>query len=314
MSQKIILDKNILIQKYKDERLSQRKIANYFHCSVDTVVRNLREYNIESNNNSDYHNDNIRLTDKQIEVLNGAMLGDGALAKTVGNPYLHYTSSSKQHVAFVKSFFDNCITKKCIASSKYFDKRTNKTYKRFSFRTSRDAGFLQIYYRWYKSGHKSIPMDLLLTPLTCLIWYIGDGCICHSHNKPTNIKLATQCFDKEELETIILPQLKQFEAQLRKADVGKNGKQQYSISIPRRKIKMFLMYIGECPFEDYAYKWDIQDYIRNYESFESHKHNEQQFCDMYRNGMTYYAIAKHFNITPNAVKYYLIKNNLYKQL
>ena len=39
-----------------------------------------------------------------------------------------------------------------------------------------------------------------------------------------------------------------------------------------------------------------------------------EFCEMYKNGMTYYAIAKHFNIEPNAVKYYLKKHNLYQNL
>ena len=29
--------------------------------------------------------------------------------------------------------------------------------------------------------------------------------------------------------------------------------------------------------------------------------------------MTYYAIGKQFGIEPNAVKYYLIKNNIYKK-
>ena len=32
---------------------------------------------------------------------------------------------------------------------------------------------------------------------------------------------------------------------------------------------------------------------------------------MYKTGLTYYAIAKHFGIEPNAVKYYLKKNDLY---
>ena len=29
--------------------------------------------------------------------------------------------------------------------------------------------------------------------------------------------------------------------------------------------------------------------------------------------MTYYAIAKQFGIEPNVVKYYLVKNNIYKK-
>ena len=56
--------------------------------------------------------------------------------------------------------------------------------------------------------------------MTCLIWYIGDGGICNSskHNGQF-IKLATNCFDKEEQESILLTQLIDFDARLCK--VGK---------------------------------------------------------------------------------------------
>lgn len=44
MSEKIILNKNELYQKYIIEGLSQKDTAKYFNCSIDTVVRNLKEY------------------------------------------------------------------------------------------------------------------------------------------------------------------------------------------------------------------------------------------------------------------------------
>ena len=89
--------------------------------------------------------------------------------------------------------------------------------------------------------------------MTCLIWYIGDGGICHG-KQTENIKLATQCFLKEEQETILLPQLQQFEATFMKGDIGSDGQRQYFIYIPHRKEEDFLKYIGDCPFDDYKYK------------------------------------------------------------
>ena len=133
--------------------------------------------------------------------------------------------------------------------------------------------------------------------------------ICHS-NRSECIKLSTQCFSKEEQEEILLPQLSQFEATLMKAGVGKNQQRQYYIYIPHRKEKEFLDYIGECPFDDYLYKWRISEYKNKVPK--NHQSKEKEFCEMYLSGMTYYAIAKSFGIEPNAVKHYLIKNGLYK--
>ena len=245
------------------------------------------------------------MTAIQKEVLNGALLGDGCLYlhKNAVNANFQYTSKSRQHVEFVTSFLKDQWSGKGITGDSYFDKRTNKTYYRFSYRTYVNKTFTNEYYRWYISGVKIIPHDLILTPLTCLIWYLGDGCINRA-NRSEFIKIATHCFAKEDLEGILLPQLKNFEASLIKAKDD-----QYFIYIPHRMEELFLNYIGECPFSDYEYKWNYKKY--KYSLPKNHKGYEKDFCNMFMQGMTYYSIAKHFGIEPNAVKYYLKKHGLY---
>ena len=49
-----------------------------------------------------------------------------------------------------------------------------------------------------------------------------------------------------------------------------------------------------------VYQYDKQGNL--IQTFNS-KVDENEFCKMYKQGMTYYAIAKHFEIEPNAVKY-----------
>lgn len=250
--------------------------------------------------------DAIILTEEQIQVLDGAMLGDGCLHKnkSAKNAQFTYTSKSYQHVKYVAEYFKDYLTPVGIKEYSFFDERTNKEYKGCNFRTHNNMTFTNHYNRWYKDKKKHISHDLVLTPLMCLIWYIGDGGICH--NKYTeNIKLSTHCFPKEEQEKILLPQLKQFDASLMKASSN-----QYIIYIPHRKEKDFLNFIGECPFTDYAYKWNYAEYKNKMPT--NHTHLEKEFCKMYSEGNSYYAIAKEFNIEPNAVKYYLIKNNIYK--
>lgn len=252
----------------------------------------------------------IVLTKIQQEVLYGALLGDGCLqiSKKGKNASFNYLSRSKQHVKYVMDFFKNFWIGKEIKDSCVFDKRTSKEYFHSSLRTYTNITFTEEYFKWYKNNKKHIPKDLKLTPTICLIWYIGDGGICHT-KRSEHIKLSTQCFSKKELENILLPQLKRFEASLMKADIGKDKKQQYFIYIPHRKEKDFLNYIGNCPFDEYQYKWNIKEYI--YSIPTCHKENEQKFCEMYRNNMSYYAIAKLFKIEPAAVKYYLVKNKIY---
>lgn len=254
-------------------------------------------------------NEKIFLSDIQKEVLYGALLGDGSLVIHKGsiNAYFSYLSKSQQHVEYVANYFFSYLTKSKIYNSDYFDKRTNKTYHRSSARTYSNEAFTDEYKKWYKNGTKIIPSNLVLTPLVCLIWYIGDGCISHSKNTQY-IKLATQCFSKEELEKTLIPQLQEFEAHLIKADMSKNEEQQYFIYIPRRKIKKFLDYIGACPFSDYQYKWDYKEY-KNF-SLSQNPEFVQNIIKLFNNGISSNTIAKHLGVDRSTVVKYLKLNGL----
>ena len=252
-----------------------------------------------------------KLTQMQRQVLEGALLGDGSLVigKNGKNASFYYSSKSYQHVEFISSLlkdYDESLGK--ITEYSYLDKRTNKVYTRYSIRSRVHKEFTELYYKWYKDK-KTLPKDLILTPYSILIWYIGDGGLINS-NRSQSIKLSTQCFNKEEQENILTTQLNLFEAKLMKADVGLNDEQQYFIYIPHRKIQDFLNYIGPCPFSDYLYKWNFKEYINKKPS--NHTSLEKEFCEAYLKGETYYQIAKRYSIEPAAVKYYLVKNNLYK--
>jgi hypothetical protein len=251
----------------------------------------------------------IILTSMQREVLYGALLGDGSLIthKNATNAYFSYLSKSKQHVEYVTSFLSPYITQAGIYTGNYYDKRTNQTYYHSVAKTYVNEAFTCEKQHWYPCGKKIIPNDLILTPLTCLIWYIGDGCIAHSKNTQY-IKLATQCFSKEDQEKILLPQLIEFEAHLIKADTSKNGEQQYFIYIPRRKIKKFLEYIGPCPFSDYQYKWGYQEY-KNF-SLSQNPEFIQNIIELFNSGASAGTIAKQFKVDRSTVVKYLIQNGL----
>ena len=258
------------------------------------------------------------LSDKQKDVLYGALLGDGCLIKHKHgtNVVFSYLSKSRQHVEFVAGYFKEYWRGKDITDSSYFDNRTNKIYVNSRLRTYSYQTFTEEYMRWYQNGIKCIPEDLKLTPMVCLIWYIGDGCICNL-NRTQSIKLATQCFTKEEQERILIPQLQDFEAKLMRADISKSGEQQYFIYIPKRNIKKFLEYIGPCPFSDYQYKWDYKEY-KNF-CLSQHPEFIQNMIYYFNSGMSANTIARLLGVDRNTVVKYLIQNglnpkdNLYKK-
>lgn len=305
MGRKIILDKNELYQKYIIENLSQKKVADYFNVSIDTIRRNLKDYEISSHQPRDWliHSE-IILTTKQKEIINGALLGDGCLTKPKHgeNCVFCYISKSRQHVEFVCNDFIEYSIQNGIVHNSFFDERTNNIYDRYNFRTQANIAFTKIYEKWYNNGNKIIPKDLVLTPLTCLIWYIGDGCLTNL-KRSQEIILATNCFLKEEQEQILLPQLQKFEAKLRQC-----SGEQYRIIIPRRKIQDFLDYIGECPFPDYQYKWNYKNYQNQY--LPNDKEKENQIVSSYLSGCSTGSIAKFFEIDRTSVVRCLQRHNI----
>lgn len=224
------------------------------------------------------------MTDEMLEILYGALLGDGCLfkSKTSVNADFEYTSKSFQHVDYVTRQFQQYSTKG-IQRYQIYDERTGNTYETYRFKTNVSETLTKERNKWYKNNVKHIPCDLILTPLMCKIWYLGDGSLINFEGKTKRLELCTQCFEKEELEKIILPQLKDFEPRLNyrgKHDKSKtNG---YSIIIFKQKnIKKFLEFIGDCPFNDYAHKWDFKpSIISDYFQYQT------LWRDLYSSGMT----------------------------
>lgn len=245
------------------------------------------------------------LTKIQKQVLDGAMLGDGNLSYRYGNAALRYVSSIENHVKLIKNYFINYTSLKSFSFETRIHPKTNNSYTSYKLRTKQHEDFTKEYYRWYGlNNHKEIPNDLILTPLNCLIWYIGDGTLATGPNGSQELKLCTNNFDKDHLELIILPQLREFEARIRHIN-----KKQYHIVIPHKNIKKFLNYIGTCPIEEYNYKWNYREY-KNKMSFRDYKQYEKPIILLYKTGLTYYKVAKYFNMEPSLVRYYLKKNGI----
>lgn len=306
---KLYISKEYLLDLYSVKKYSQCKIAKIVKCSQTHICNLLDRYKINKRERFCFRlHEKYIFSKEQEEIITGALLGDGHITKQgLGNSQFTYTSSIRSHVEYIANFFKEVLTEetKNIKKLSYFDKRTNKTYTRYLIRTFNNIVFTELREKWYKEGIKFIPEDTMLTPKTCLVWYMGDGGLVNTGS----IKLSTHCFAKEELEKILLPQLKRFDTVLYETE--KNN--QYITYIPRKKSKYFIGFIGPCPIKEMNYKWALPSYINKKfekDTYKKHSYLKDEFIKLYKAGRTYYSIAKEYGIEPSAVRYYLIKEKV----
>lgn len=240
-------------------------------------------------------------------VIEGCLLGDGhlELGKRCTNSNLSYRSSSKKHVEFVhKQFINYCSNNyKTIKRTENYDKRTNKTYVSYYFRTKKDKIFTEQYKRFYIGNIKVVPIDLILNKINLLFWYIGDGSI------QDYIKIHTDSFSETEVD-FLCEKLSMFGAKKMKKQ-----KFSYMVYIPRFFVKSFLNYIGDCPIEDYNHRWNITDY--KYKKVE--KDNVSDYSSFYKDiildynknkNVSIYDLSKKFNVPIACITNYFSRNNV----
>jgi hypothetical protein len=143
------------------------------------------------------------LTDIQQEILVGSLLGDGCLFKTQPGtlPFLSITRKTGD-IEYLKweheIFKDFCASP--VTSRDIFDKRTHKIYHQSKMVTRKACVFESYYNKWYPSGKKLIPKDLVLSTLICSIWFCDDGCLNKHHNNRFLLKLSTHGFSVSDVK------------------------------------------------------------------------------------------------------------------
>jgi len=205
-------------------------------------------------------NKKMDIDDGLRQILEGELLGDGCLSRTKQciNAMFQYKTSNLQYSEYVKSLFNIFDPSNDYDHSQYthLERATG-----YSWYTKTNPSLTEIYDRWYPDGIKIVPRDLELTPLVCLHWYIGDGCLETNHKtKQQYIELHTQGFNESNIDLLVqkLNDLG-FIARKAKAKLNKLGHMTYKITISSKSMTKFLKYIGKCPVESYEYKWEILD-------------------------------------------------------
>ena len=251
-------------------------------------------------------------SEKERSVIDGLLLGDGFINKS--NSSLGLNTASKEFADYVFTLLDRAVwTNAGIMECKTYDKRIRKTLTIYRMVSKPNKFFEEERNRWYNDeGKKIVPNNVRLDKTSILLWYLGDGTLSqHFSKKQTSeIKICTNSFLKENIESTILPGISRFCARVRVIN-----KKEPVVIIPRKAIQDFLDFIGEPPFAEYSHKWNVFPYKnknieKNGFSYLSAEVKDE-IVKRYINGEKTRSIAKDMGLDQSHVIYFCKKSGVY---
>ena len=206
------------------------------------------------------------LTDKQYQVIDGLLLGDGSIgvAKTCINASLALRSIQQQFVKHTSEILAPMAFHRPrlipAHTQMFFNGITARCKDAFQLNSLVDKALTPVYTRWRPNGPKAIPPDLVITPTAMLYWFYGDGSTSYRARNSLSMNLATQGFTSEECDFLIQ---RVYSACGIKFTKHKSSNH-FSIGLTRgQEIGHILNWMldGAEPLECFRYKWKYRTLI-----------------------------------------------------
>lgn len=227
------------------------------------------------------------LDQRQIEILNGSLLGDGCISTNFLGHYKFQVGQSRDdHFGadkysylywYAKEFciYGCSIRPKTTQANGILKKIGKKSeYYQYVFNTVNNDVWRELEGKWYvpRTDHywfrrrKIVPQDLRLTPLTLCIWHMDDG---SNNPKDANIELNTQGFTTEEVDFLIERLSKDLGIESHKKKTKKSG--QWKIYVGRGSYFDFIdMIKPHVAWDCFKYKIDTSQYVKTPQIGEDH--------------------------------------------
>ena len=266
-----IKDRELLYKLYIIEKKSTTEISKISQTifgttvAVSAVYNSLIAYNIPVRNKSEsisramstLNIDESYLDEKTIEWIDGFLLGDGSASYTKGthkSARFSIGSSEEEWASYAISGLNKYNPSK--ASSVGWKFRPEKPSRpTFSSATKMHPDISLQAKRWYPNGKKIVPLDVRITPISIMLWYLGDGSVGRQM-RATNLSLATCGFTPEENNDILIPKLGQLGIRAR------YGRVKNDIIVCSDSIKPFFDTIGlKSPISCYNYKFEVPQWL-----------------------------------------------------
>lgn len=231
------------------ELSSRQKI----YCSQSCHFTSLNKQKSKNN----WH---IDINDRLHQIIEGSLMGDGGLElnKKQINPNfsVNQMGTKLEYLENLTQEFN--LSKDIIKFKNKYNKKLDKNYDSWCFRTRAAAEFLPYYQRWYPNNTKIIPKDFKITSLSLYHWYIGDGSL-YQNAKELRIVLYTNGFNIEDVEWL----QKQFLNFDIKFNLNLTKYKGYDLSYPilktgaRDSVYNFFKLMPENKIFCYQYKFDV---------------------------------------------------------
>lgn len=243
----------VLEKLYTTKKMSCKEIAILFQkqgMSIKpwTVSRRVKELKIVRSMSDailvkDFQRPSIQLSEIEMEALDGFLLGDGSIQQQSSRTgRLALTVQYEEFGKYLLSHFERYNPK---WRQRYIDsERYQKVLSQWSGETKSDKCFLNQRKRWYPQGKKIVPHNVRLTPLSLLLWYLGDGSY-----RPSDgcIFLNTQGFATEDVEFLC--------SKLNGLGVNCHRDKRNKVYIGARYAILFLKLLAPNPVICYNYKF-----------------------------------------------------------
>ena len=192
------------------------------------------------------------------EWVDGFLLGDGCISHSKNGSFFNarfsIDSSEKEWTLYAMSGFSPYRPSEPQISDRKDDRHPNPAY--YS-RTLTHPDIIAQARRWYPNRKKVVPVDVRVTPVSTMLWYLGDGSF--TYQPKTNagmLRLHTCGFSKADVEGILIPKLEAVGLSCWR-DPHKGD-----IHISSNCVRLFFDFVGhESPIPCYAQKFAVPEWL-----------------------------------------------------
>lgn len=254
---------------YLEQKLGLSAIQKLFHekhsikASVGFFANRLKEFGIGLRTSSESRRIVAKSLDwsqsfldqKTVEAIDGFLIGDGS-AHVKHDKQIARIGCGVQHKEFC-DYFRSFFLKYDPQPSKYYPDKSGRSSGTWNFRTRFHPDLYRQAARWYPQygSKKTVPQDVLITSLSVMMWYLGDGSVSvRKHAHTCTIQLSTDSFSKESIENTLI-------TKMRDKNIKSHRNNDNRLIIDTRSIPQFFNLIGrKSPVKCYDYKFDIPEW------------------------------------------------------
>lgn len=236
------------IQNLLNQGKTNLEIAKELHISPTTARRYTKELlGRDTNTIRAKKIENVSLSQEQLEIIYGCLLGDMCITTTQAGARL-YIGQGGQHENYFDhlcEIFKDFLGK--ISKAQRFDKRTNKYYSKYSVRSLANIVWKNIYDEIYINGVKTITQNWLdkITWRSIAYWFMDDGSV--------RGLFATNCFSLEEVKLLQKMFSDKFNIQTRIRQMA-NKTNQWLLIIENKDLENFEKQIKPYILDSMSYK------------------------------------------------------------